>query len=180
VHLTPWRGAGLLALAAVLVAVVALDLTAPEKPRSCASAKASRHNGLLKQAGKAYAEILADQPDTDCATEGMRIVVRRMCTRAEAIRKAGHAEDAAKVYSAALASEPLLGVRKACEEAPVPTCGATPTTDCVARGPTGPQGPRGDRGDRGPQGKQGTKGDRGDRGPRGRHGRDGDDSRERD
>jgi hypothetical protein len=182
-RLTLWQGIGLFALAAVLGSIALLDVAAPTPARSCSGADASLENRLVKQAGKEYAAILAEESDSDCAGKGMRRVVRQLCARAQLINFAGHPVDAAKAYSTAIAMEPPWAVSAKCLRDEVPTCPAPGPGTCPTRGERGPQGQRGPRGDRGERGKRGPRGDKGDRGrpgKRGRPGRDGDDRHERD
>lgn len=157
-RLTSWQGIGLFAIAAVFVAIAFLDTAAP---KSCSDADAGRRSNLMKQAEKAYTAILAEEPESTCAREGMGLVVQQLCRRAARTLAAGHPEDAQKAYSAVLAMEPPGALFTECKRRPQAECPAAEAC------PTG-----------GKPGKQGKPGKRGKRGKRGKPGKDGEDERD--
>jgi collagen triple helix repeat protein len=163
----------LLAVAVGLLVTVFLGSTAPA---SCKQADTSRTAQLIAQANKAYVAILKDEPDSDCATRGMQLVVRELCRRADILRTNDQDEQARKVYSSVLTADlpdwdkahppdwnvgcALRGLKAIVTPTPAPS-------------PCGCQGPPGPKGDAGPKGQRGETGMRGKRGPRGRRGRRG-------
>ena len=113
-RLTPGRGFIVVLIAAVVVAVAFADVGAQ---RSCGDANASRENGMLTDAQKAYAAILKEEPNSSCARRGMRKVAKKLCKRAATVEAAGRAEDAKKIYTAALLIEPSDKVPHDCKAA---------------------------------------------------------------
>jgi hypothetical protein len=109
--LTPWRVIGVVAAAAVFLAIAVLD--SGSSP-SCSDANKSLAGGLVKQAEKGYLAILASEPKQSCAAKGMEEVGERLCARAGALLN-GHATEAAvKLYTAALEQEPWHSPPLAC------------------------------------------------------------------
>jgi hypothetical protein len=102
-RLTPGRGFIVVLIAAVAVAAAFADVGAS---RSCGDADASRDNGMLTDAQKAYAAVLKEEPTSDCAKDGMAEVAKKLCKRAAAVEAAGRADDSKKIYTAALVIEP--------------------------------------------------------------------------
>ncbi len=95
----------LLAAGVVLITLAVLHNVAPAAPASCSSAKAAREKFQLADAEKQFKAILADEPKSTCAREGMKRLAARLCFRADLMReRAG--EEAKKLYVAVLAKEP--------------------------------------------------------------------------
>ena len=76
-RLTPGRGFIVVLIAAFVVAVALADVGARQ---SCGDANASRDNGMLTDAQKAYASILKEEPKSDCAKDGQTEVAEKLCT----------------------------------------------------------------------------------------------------
>jgi hypothetical protein len=94
-----------LVVAALAVGVAVVHNAASEPEASCDAADASRDKGLLRQAQKGYAEILADEPSSECATAGATEVSRRLCARAAQVSIGGAPEQATKIYLGVLAEQ---------------------------------------------------------------------------
>jgi hypothetical protein len=150
----------LLAVAAVLVALVALDATNADRAAACDDPDAASAGGLLARADKGYDEILADDPESDCALTGRRQVATKACHRARVVATGKAKAEARKLFTTLLAREPpnerpcaLKGLR---DTAPPPdgTDGGSRLTVVV-------QGEKGDKGDPGAKGDPGDHGDPG-------------------
>jgi hypothetical protein len=85
--------------------VVAVVLLASTAPASCASAKDSYDHHLLAQAREAYASILADEPGSSCATDGMDAVVQAQCHRADLLATDKLTTEARKIYTSIVEAE---------------------------------------------------------------------------
>jgi hypothetical protein len=111
--MTPGLFVTLLAVAVGLMAAVGFDSAAPA---SCTDARASLANALTDQAEKQYRAILADEPDSECAADGIADVIARRCDEARERVKRGLLAEAEKGYVAVLTQRPdescgLLGLR---------------------------------------------------------------------
>src|SRR5688500_7967318 len=102
-RLSPWMIFGPLAVAVVVLAVVILHQAAPE---SCGRADESLDRDLYKQAHGLYKGILTEEPDSDCAADGMETLVNRLCFRAMTLARNENTEQADKVFASLLEMEP--------------------------------------------------------------------------
>jgi hypothetical protein len=144
----------LVAVAAALVGIVALDATAPA---SCGDADAARSSGLLSQAEQSYRRLLRDEPDRGCALAGLKAVTAALCRRADRLREAGLDGEARTLYASIIGREPPTG--SACAKqgsAKLPKDPSTHTT--TVAGPPGADGAPGKPGADGAPGKPGADG----------------------
>jgi hypothetical protein len=161
--------------AASLVAVVVLASTAPSKQGKCDAADKSLTTQLVMQAQTAYASVLKDEPDSECAAAGMSRVVKERCRRGDVLRNAGVSAQARTTYAAILQIDlPAWNRDAPCAIAGLAKLGGDGgATPCGCTGPPGPRGhtgPRGARGARGKRGRRGHRGETGRRGPKGERG----------
>lgn len=84
-RLNPWHLIVPLAVAAALLVAAAFDASAPRATASCEKADVAMTHGLPTSAEKQYVAILADEPGSDCATDGMQRVVDELCARANVL-----------------------------------------------------------------------------------------------
>jgi hypothetical protein len=176
-RLTFWTKTGLVAVAIIATALAVLSTSAPA---SCGDADDSRTSGLLVQAAKSYANILADEPTSTCAATGMK----QLCERATDLRSDGLTMEANTVWKAMLGHEPVpvpsprSDEAKRCAEegirATTPAPDPPPGTMTII---SGPPGPKGEDGQDGQDGKAGARGAAGVAGPAGASGKDGQDGR---
>jgi hypothetical protein len=90
--------------AAVLIGAVLLSSTAPKKVATpCQAADAARDHGRMKQAQGAYAAILADDPASECANQGLRVAIAELCLRADTLAVRKLDDEARERYVAILA-----------------------------------------------------------------------------
>lgn len=102
-RLSPWQIFGPLMLALVVLAVVFLHQAAPA---SCGEADESYRAYLNQQAKDLYAEILEEEPDSECAGMGMKRLVKRLCYRGKRLARHKATEQANKVFASLLEMEP--------------------------------------------------------------------------
>jgi hypothetical protein len=160
-RLTPWQGIALLA-AALVLGWLAIAHAAAEP--TCADADKAFEGGRYTVAAKEYIEVIAEDPDSDCALKGLELTTRRLCRHANWLKRRRHPADAATAYSGIFKFEPAKG-QAACKKGDKPL--DPPKT---VQGPPGPKGDKGEKGDPGPKGDKGEpgpKGDTGDPGPKG-------------
>lgn len=81
-----------------LAAIVFFAVPIAGSSSACTEAGEHLDNYLTADAEKAYREILADDPDSDCAAEGMTEVIRRRCTEAAELLRAGELKEAEEAY----------------------------------------------------------------------------------
>jgi hypothetical protein len=105
-RLTPLRVIGLLAVAAILAATAILDMAASAPSASCASAKSSLNEGLTSQAESAYLKLLAKEPTSPCAKEGVKKVGDAWCERGKRLMDGRATLEAVKAYTQALNEPP--------------------------------------------------------------------------
>lgn len=188
--LTPWRVIGLVLAVTLLVAIAILDIAAPSKSVSCGSAEESVTAGLISQAERFYVKILAEEPASHCARNGMAEVGKAWCKRGKQLIQGGATLEAVKVYTTALDEQPrsqrppncaLEGLRAASSAAAVATCPNALKAACNVtvvnvngvNGVNGKNGLNGKNGDNGKPGINGTSGPNGQPGIDGQNGADG-------
>src|SRR4051812_12633333 len=140
-RLAAWQVVAALLVALALIAIPVANMTGP---RSCDGADDSLSHGLFGDAEKAYTTILDDEPESDCARQGMIAVAHERCFRTQRLTEAGYTEQATKEYETLLAMEPRRGIFGNCKLPPavLATPGGTTT---VIQGPPGPPGDLGPR-----------------------------------
>lgn len=99
----PWVLVSFMAAAIVLVVLAVGDAAAPA---SCADADASVDGELFTQAEQRYREILAEEPENDCAQDGMDRVAAELCKRANELMQYRASSPAKTMYRRVLAFEP--------------------------------------------------------------------------
>jgi len=109
-RLTPGVFAILVAVALVLLTVVWLDSVAPA---SCSDARKSLDHDLTAQAEKDFLSILAEEPDSECAANGIDEVVKQKCADANDQLENGLLAEAEKAYLAVLAERPAAPCARA-------------------------------------------------------------------
>jgi hypothetical protein len=105
---------GLLCVAAICVAIAALDVAAPGVPASCDTAKTSLNHHLIRNAEGAYGKILTKEPSSKCALQGMKEVVTAWCAWGKTLKEHRATVEAVKVYTAALEDQPTNGGADKC------------------------------------------------------------------
>jgi hypothetical protein len=110
---TPRRLVVPLLVAALALALIALDRTAPNA-KPCASADKAETAGLHQQAQKAYTAVLVEHPGARCAQSGLLTTIRARCAAIGDLVGQGATEDARKAYISLLAADlPAAGTRTA-------------------------------------------------------------------
>jgi hypothetical protein len=102
-RLGPWVLVSLIAAAIVLVVLAVGDAAAPS---SCTEADESIDGELFTQAERKYRAILAEEPENDCAQDGMDEVAEALCARADELVIQGASSPAVGMYRRILAFEP--------------------------------------------------------------------------
>lgn len=164
-RLTPWQGIGLI-FAALLLGGLAIAHAAA--PPTCGDADKAFEGGRYTEAAREYIAVIAEDPDSECATRRLARSIRRLCRHANWLKRRRHPEPAATAYAALFALEPGKGQAK-CRKGDKP-----PDPPKVVRGPKGEKGDKGEPGDKGEKGDTGDKGDPGEKGAKGDKGDRGD------
>jgi hypothetical protein len=102
-HVGPWVLVSLMVAVIVLVVLAVGDAAAPS---SCADAEDSVDGKLFTQAERRYREILAEEPENDCAQEGMDRVAAGLCKRANELMRFRASSPAKTMYRQVLSFEP--------------------------------------------------------------------------
>ena len=89
----------------VLAAILFFAVPIVGSASPCGEADEVFANDLTADAEKAYREILADDPDSDCAADGMTKVIERRCEDAGKLLEEDEDDEAEKAYRTLLAME---------------------------------------------------------------------------